>query len=128
MRADPRGSRRRGSRGMTLIEVLVALAIVAITLGAGIKAAGTLTDNAQRLIDVTSAQWCADNQLTALKLMKQFPGVGDTDFYCSQLGIVYQGRMVVRPTPNPNFRRADAVVLTADGKPLLTLSTVLSRY
>ena len=33
-------------RGFTLIEVLVALAIVAITLAAGINAAGALTDNA----------------------------------------------------------------------------------
>ena len=54
--------------GLTLIEVLVALAIVAVTLAAGIKAAGALTDNARRLQDVTVAQWCADNQLTALRL------------------------------------------------------------
>ena len=37
-------SRRAG--GFTLIEVLVALTIVAVTLGAGIKAAAALTDNA----------------------------------------------------------------------------------
>ncbi|WP_428420143.1 type II secretion system minor pseudopilin GspI [Methylibium sp.] len=129
-RAEPgRQPRRCGpAHGLTLIEVLVALAIVAVTLGAGIKAAGALTDNARRLTDVTAAQWCADNQLTAFKLMKQFPGVGDSDFFCEQLGVVYQGRMVVRPTPNPNFRRADAVVLTPGGQPILTLSTVLSRY
>ena len=40
------------ARGFTLIEVLVALAIVAITLGAGIKAAGSLTDNTARLAEV----------------------------------------------------------------------------
>lgn len=34
------------TRGFTLIEVLVALVIVAIALGAGIKAAGALTHNA----------------------------------------------------------------------------------
>jgi len=56
------------ARGFTLIEVLVALAIVAVTLGAGIKAAGSLTNNTQRLADVTAAQWCADNQLTGLRL------------------------------------------------------------
>src|SRR5204862_5250089 len=56
------------SRGFTLIEVMVALAIVAITLGAGIKAAGALADNAARLTDVSLAQWCADNELTGLRL------------------------------------------------------------
>lgn len=128
--AEPGGhcQRRAPARGMTLVEVLVALAIVAVTLGAGIKAAGALTDNAQRLTEVTAAQWCADNQLTAFKLMRQFPGVGDSDFSCEQLGVSYPGKMVVRPTPNPNFRRADAVVLNPDGQTILTLSTVLSRY
>ena len=36
-------SRRGRAHGFTLIEVLVALTIVAVTLGAGIKAAGALT-------------------------------------------------------------------------------------
>lgn len=118
----------RNTGGFTLVEVLVAVAVVAITLAAGLKAAGALTDNAQRLSDIVSAQWCADNVLTNLRLAKQFPGVGDTDFSCNQLGRDYQGRLVTRPTPNPNFRRVDAVVLDAAGVPLLTLSTVLGRY
>ena len=40
----------------------------------------------------------------------------------------YNGRLVVRPTPNPNFRRVDAVIETFEGRPVLTLSTILSRY
>lgn len=127
-RAAPLRRCRRHSRGLTLVEVLVALAVVAVTLGAGIKASSALTDNAQRLADVTAAQWCADNQLTVLKLARQFPGVGDSDFPCEQLGTAYNGRLVVRPTPNPNFRRVDAVVETLEGRPVLTLSTILSRY
>ena len=118
----------RNTGGFTLVEVLVAVAIVAITLAAGLKAAGALTDNAQRLSDIVSAQWCADNVLTNLRLAKQFPGVGDTDFSCNQLGRDYQGRLVTRPTPNPNFRRVDAVIVSESGAPLLTLSTVLGRY
>lgn len=111
--------------GFTLIEVLVALAIVAVALAAGIKAAGALTNNAQRLADVSAAQWCADNQLAGLKLMRNTPGVGDLEFACEQLGHSYSGHLVVRPTPNPNFRRVDAVLVDEAGLPLLTLSTVL---
>jgi len=115
-------------RGFTLIEVLVALAIVAIALGAGIKAASALSSNAERLLEVSSAQWCAENQLTELRLSKQFPSVGDIEFECQQLGRNYLGRLVVRPTPNPNFRRVEALLRTAEGTPLLGLSTILGRY
>ena len=115
-------------RGFTLVEVLVAVAVVAITLAAGLKAAGALTDNAQRLAEVVNAQWCADNALANLRLNRQFPGIGDADFTCNQLGRDYKGRLLTRPTPNPNFRRVDAVVLDDAGLTILTLSTVLGRY
>lgn len=119
---------RSEANGFTLVEVLVALAITAVALGAGLKAAGALTDNAQRLTDVTAAHWCADNALIALRLGQQFPGTGETDFACSQLGRDYRGQLRTQATPNPNFRRVDAVVLDADGHALATLSTVLGRY
>ncbi|MCB2020150.1 MAG: type II secretion system minor pseudopilin GspI [Rhizobacter sp.] len=118
----------RSAAGFTLIEVLVALAIVAITLATGIKAAGALVRNGERLAEVSAAQWCADNTLAGLKLERQFPGVGDSDFGCEQLGAAYQGRLVVRPTPNPNFRRVEAFIADAQGVPLYSLSTVLARY
>lgn len=115
------------ARGFTLVEVLVALAIVAVALGAGARAAAALTDNAQRLQDVVAAQWCADNQLAGMRLLRQFPGVGDSDFSCEQLGRRYVGRLLTRVTPNPNFRRVDAVVADSDGHVLVTVSTVLAR-
>ncbi len=118
---------RRLSGGFTLIEVLVALAIVAITLGAGIKAAGSLTNNTARLAEVTAAQWCADNRLTALKLARQFPDIGDGDFSCDELGRTYPGKLIVRTTPNPNFRRVDAQILDENGVTLVLLSTILGR-
>ena len=127
MARPPRAARHRGA-GFTLIEVLVALAIVAIALATGVKAAGALVRNGERLAEVSAAQWCADNKLTGLRLEQQFPCVGDSDFDCEQLGANYPGRLVVRPTPNPNFRRVEAFVSDAQGVPLYSLSTVLPRY
>lgn len=115
------------TRGFTLLEVLVALAVTAIALGAGFRAADAIMQNATRLDEVIAAQWCADNQLTALRLSRGFPGVGDADFACEQLGTSYPGKLITRPTPNPSFRRVDAVVSNEQGQPLVTLSTVLPR-
>jgi len=118
------------AKGFTLIEVMVALAIVAITLGAGIRAAGALTNNTERLAQVTQAQWCAENQLAAFDFAppnSALPSIGDTDFTCEQLGRTYRGKLVVRPTPNPNFRRVDAEVSNEAGESLLTISTVVGR-
>lgn len=117
--------RRCELAGFTLIEVLVALVIVAVTLGAGIKAAGALMNNAQRLAEISEAQWCADNQLTGLKLAKVFPDVGESSFSCEQLGHAYAGTLKVAPTPNPNFRRVEAQMANGAGEPLLTLSAIL---
>lgn len=113
--------------GFTLLEVLVALAIVAVTLAAGLRAAGALVDSAQRLADTSAAQWCADNQLTQIRLGRQFPGIGESSFECEQLGRRYLGTVRAQPTPNPNFRRVDAQVRGENGAPLLTVSTVVGR-
>ena len=113
-------------RGFTLIEVLVALAIVAITLAAGIKAAGALTNNTERLVDVSAGEWCADNALNNLRLAQTRNAV-DANFTCEEFGRAYIGKLIVRPTPNPNFRRVDAIVSDDRGAPLVTLSTVMPR-
>lgn len=125
--AVSRSPGRARHRGFTLVEVLVALAIVAVTLGAGLRAAAAVTDGARRLAEVTAAQWCADNQIAEMRLSGEFPGVGDADFRCRQLGRSYAGSLRTRPTPNPNFRRVDATVRDEDGRTLVTLTAILGR-
>lgn len=119
---------KRRAFGFTLVEVLVAVAIVAIALSAGSRAAGTLLDNSQRLSDVTLAQWCADNRLVGMKLAKQFPDVGESSFECVEMGQTYTVRMVVRPSFNPNFRMVDSNVYDSRGQSLTHLSVLMPRY
>jgi general secretion pathway protein I len=128
MRLDPRMRLSALGRGMTLIEVLVALAIVAITLAAGFKAAGGLTVNAQRLTDLTTAQWCAENQLVSLKLNKTWPSVGEADIQCRQLGRELAGSLQVKATPNPNFRKVDVVIFDENRQVIVRVSTVAPRF
>lgn len=118
---------RRCCRGFTLIEILVALGIVAIALLAGLQATTALTNNALRQSDGLLAHLCAENELVKIRLSKQMPGVGDNSAACEQAGRTFTVNVSIRPTPNPSFRRVDAQVM--DGKsPVLRLSTVVGRY
>jgi general secretion pathway protein I len=122
-----RSARSSHAGGFTLIEVLVALAIVAITLLSGLKVSGALTRNAQRQTDVMLAQICADNVLHQLRLSQQLPSVGNTRVACTQVERNFDVALTVRTTPNPAFRRVDAQVW--DGStPVLNITTVLGRY
>lgn len=113
-------------RGFTLIEVLVALAIVAIALMAGLQATSALARNAQRQADVLLAHLCAENEMVKVRLSRQMPAIGDSQQTCEQAGRSFNVSVVVRPTPNPTFRRVDAQVF--DGaSPVLRLSTIVGR-
>ncbi len=115
------------ARGFTLIEVLVALAIVAIALMAGLQATTALTRNALRQSDIVLAQLCAENELVKARLSRQMPGVGDSTQPCEQAGRRFDVAVIVRPTPNPSFRRVDALVVTAE-HPVLRVSTIVGRF
>lgn len=114
-------------RGFTLVEVLVALGIVAIALMAGLQATAALTRHAGRQSDMVLAQVCAENELVKIRLARQMPSVGDSTVACDQAGRALSVLLVVRPTPNPNFRRVDAQV--QDGEvPIWRVTTVVGRY
>ena len=82
-------------RGFTLIEVLVALGVVALTLTAGLQASGALTRNAERQTEQWLAQLCAENALVALRLQRQLPGTGDSDVACEQAGRSLRVRLLL---------------------------------
>ena len=113
--------------GFTLVEVMVALAIVAIALMAGLQATTALTRNALRQSDIVLAQLCAENELVKARLSRQMPSVGDSSLTCEQAGRQLTVAVIVRPTPNPSFRRVDAQVLDGDNS-ILRLSTIIGRY
>ena len=71
-------------RGFTLIEVLVALAIVAVGMAAVLGAMTSAADTAYHLRDKTFAQWVALNQIAETRLKPQLPSkgksTGDVEF------------------------------------------------
>ena len=113
--------------GFTLIEVLVALGIVAVALAAGVRATAALTNNAERQASQLLAQLCAENALIAVRLARQMPAVGDNIGTCEQAGRSFVVKLSAMATPNPNFLRVEAGVRDGDIA-LLTLFTIVGRY
>lgn len=115
------------ARGFTLVEVLVALGIVAIALLAGARATSALVQGSERQGQVLLAHLCAENALVAVRLSRQMPSLGDRASTCTQAGRDYAVTLSVMPTPNPQFRRVDAHV-TQGEIAVLRLSTIVGRY
>jgi len=112
--------------GFTLVEVLVALGIVAITLIAGLQAMGAMTQNAQRQWSIFLAEQCANNALNALKLSAQFPPVGEQSIECTQAAKTFTVKLSINTTPNSVFRRVDAQVFE-NNSPQIKVTTVIGR-
>lgn len=116
------------AQGFTLIEVMVALSIVAIALLAGAQASSALTRNASRQVETLLGHLCAENELVKVRLSRQMPSVGDSDLSCEQGGRALPVHVTVRATPNPSFRRVDVQTFNEDGQPVVRISTVVGRY
>jgi general secretion pathway protein I len=112
--------------GFTLIEVLVALGMVAIALAAGVRVTYALTDSATRQSDLLLAQLCAENEIIKIRLAPQMPNVGDSTVVCEQAGRTLQVSVAVQATSNTEFRRVD-VKASQDGGAVWQLSTVVAR-
>jgi general secretion pathway protein I len=104
------GRCRARARGFTMIEVLVALAIIAVALAAALRASAMLAANEAGLHRRLMAGWSADNTLARLYLSREWPNVGSRSFDCSQGNQPLRCTERVSATPNPVFRRVEVVV------------------
>jgi general secretion pathway protein I len=105
---------RSGRRaGFTLIEVLVALAIVSIALLAALRAAGEGTANVGELRARLLAGWVAENLLAEHGARRDWLPLGIQRGREREGGIEFAWREEVIATPNPAFRRIDVFVSAA---------------
>jgi general secretion pathway protein I len=111
-------SRRRGrrARGFTLLEVLVALAIVTVGMAAVL---GTLTSSADTVVymrDKTFASWVALNQIATVRLSGQTPVTGKSDGDVDFAGRKWHWHQEVNGTQLPGMVRIDVSARPADAK------------
>ena len=100
--------------GFTLLEVLVALVIVGTSLGASLRAVGSLTQNSSDLRTSMMATWSAENRLSQIRLAHEWPPLGQRRFDCAQGELLLVCEENVFATPNPYFRRVEVSVFNTE--------------
>jgi general secretion pathway protein I len=100
----------RDSRGFTLVEVLVALAIVAIGMAAVLGALTSSANTVSYLRDKTFAQWVALNQIATLRLSGQMTATGNSDGDTDYAGRTWHWHQEVTATEVPGVVRIDIEV------------------
>ena len=97
-------------KGFTLVEVLVALAIVSIALLSALRAAGQGTNNVAEVRSRLLASWVAENLLAEHRARADWLPLGIQRGTSREGGFDFAWREEVIATPNAAFRRVDVRV------------------
>jgi general secretion pathway protein I len=119
----------RAHRGFTLLEILVALAVLAIALGALVQTGGANAVNAAYLRDRTFAQWVATNKLSELQASRSWPELSNTEGTALLADHEWTWRMEVEDTDDADLRLVRVAVSDKpEGEPLITLQGYFGQH
>lgn len=102
--------RRRHSSGFTLIEVVIALAIAAVSLGALIATVSQMIDGSTSMRERTYASWIGQNRITEMRLANTLPEVSTTTSEVVFAGMEWELETTVSETGVENLFRVDVSV------------------
>jgi general secretion pathway protein I len=97
-------------QGFTVLEVMVALFIIAVSLGGAIYSVGRAASNEKIIGDQTFARWVAMNQIAEEKIKRSFPKVGDSNGTETMAGITWKWQQKTLSTEIQNVRRIEVSV------------------
>ncbi|MES1925491.1 type II secretion system minor pseudopilin GspI [Salinisphaera sp. T31B1] len=121
----------RTERGFTLIEVLIATAILALALGAFITTSAHYADYARYIHDRSIAQWVARNQLVEFQIAPQWPDTGNQDGDVDMADTRWHWVADIQESPDPDVRRIDLRVYRIDDnsdRPETDSTTLLTGF
>lgn len=101
---------RHSNSGFTILEVMVALAIVAFSLTAIAASMGQMIDTANAMRERTYASWIAQNKIAEMRLANIVPEPASTSGEVEYAGAEWDWRAVVSETGVENLFRVDVTV------------------
>jgi general secretion pathway protein I len=94
-----------------MVEILVALAVLAVALTAVARSLGAAIDTTAALRDRTLARWVAEDRLTELELSRQWPELDVKEGDADMGGRAFHWRQETGVTPAARMRRVEVSVL-----------------
>ncbi len=121
-------NRTKKSLGFTLIEVMVAVVIVASALAALGGALGQQAAGASYQKQKMLSHWVAMNKAVELKTLGSFPRLGKDTDRAEMAGQEWQVELETLKTPKDDVRQVEIKVrLKADQDPLATVVTYVQK-
>ena len=120
--------KRCNAAGFTLLEVLIALAVLALSMGAIIKATSDYTSNQSYLRDRTMAMWVARNVLVQFRVEKEWPRVSERKGTAEMGHREWRWLAVISQTEEAELRRLDVKVFPIDSEDDESPLSVLSGF
>lgn len=105
-----RTSGGRAAGGFTLVEILVALLVLAIALTAAARGLSAAIDTTAALRDRTLARWVAEDQLASLELGREWPALDEKEGDAEMGGRAFHWRQGTSATPVARMRRVEVSV------------------
>ncbi len=100
-------------RGFTLIEVIVAIAILAVAFAAASRSVGASIETQHQLKLRVFADWVAQNRLAQHHAQNAWLELGTKQGDAQMAGEAFVWTETISTTPNPQFRRIDVSVSLA---------------
>lgn len=98
---------RLHTKGFTLIEVLVAMTIIAVGVTALVQASGAASWRANFMREREFARWVASNHLTEIQVLPTWPETGSKNTETDMMGLRWFIKTRTQKVDDPDLRRVD---------------------